>query len=133
MRRALLWGPPILYMIAIFHFSAESNPMPAVTEHVWDKLLHLTEYAGLALLFARALSGEGLRALRAIALAIVLTSAYGATDEYHQAFVPLRDSNPLDWAADTLGAGTGAVAYVLFTPRPDAPDHRRRARGTSDT
>jgi VanZ family protein len=112
MRRALLWGPPIVYMVLIFHFSSESNPMPELTEHVWDKLLHLTEYAGLALLFARALVGEGLNRLAAIVFAIVLTSFYGATDEYHQLFVPMRDSDVRDWIADTLGASVGAIAYV---------------------
>ena len=56
MRRVLLWGPPILYMALIFHLSSESQPLPALTAHVWDKLLHTIEYAGLALLLARASS-----------------------------------------------------------------------------
>ena len=113
--RARLWLPPVVYMALIFHFSAESNPMPEVTAHVWDKLLHTIEYFWLALLFARALTGEGLTWLVAIIVATLLTSAYGATDEYHQLFVPLRDSNVRDWIADTLGATVGAIAWVLGT------------------
>jgi VanZ family protein len=112
MRRLLLWGPPIVYMVLIFHFSAEPNPMPEVTARVWDKLLHTAEYGGLALLFCRALVGEGLTWPIAGVVALVLTSAYGATDEYHQLFVPLRSSDYHDWVADSLGGAIGAMAYV---------------------
>ena len=59
MRRATLWVPPLVYMGAIFHLSGESQPLPELTAHVWDKLLHLVEYAGLAVLLFRAVSGEG--------------------------------------------------------------------------
>jgi VanZ family protein len=111
MRRVSLWLPPLLYMILIFSFSAESSPMPEVTEHVWDKALHSAEYAGLALLFCRALTGEGLGWLAAVVTAVLFASLYGASDEWHQAFVPLRDSDVRDWVADTLGAALGAAIY----------------------
>src|SRR5205823_7164954 len=103
MRRVSLWLPPLVYMILIFHFSSESNPLPEVTERISDKLLHLTEYTGLAFLFCRALTGEGLSWLAAGAAAVLLTSMYGATDEWHQAFVPLRSSDFRDSLADTTG------------------------------
>jgi VanZ family protein len=109
-RRIVLWLPPVLYMLAIFHLSSESNPIPSVTNLVWDKLLHTTEYAGLALLLCRALRGEGLRWRVAIVAAIVLASGYGISDEIHQRFVPQRDSDVRDWAADTVGASVGALA-----------------------
>ena len=112
MRRASLWLPPLLYMIAIFSVSAESSPVPDVTTRVWDKLLHAVEYAGLAFFFCRALMGEGLGWLAAAIAALLLASAYGATDEWHQAFVPLRNSDIRDWLADTLGAALGAATYV---------------------
>jgi VanZ family protein len=113
MRRALrLWGPPVLYMMLIFHFSSESNPMPVVTEHIWDKVLHLSEYAGLAVLFGRALAAEGFSFGSTGLLAALLTSAYGATDEYHQWFVPMRTSDLHDWIADTTGGAIGAVCYT---------------------
>src|SRR5256885_12901003 len=108
MRRVTLWLPPLVYMILIFHFSSEPSPIPEVTERIWDKLLHLTEYTGLAFLFCRALAGEGLGWLAAGAAALLLTSMYGATDEWHQAFVPLRNADIRDWLADTAGAALGA-------------------------
>ncbi len=114
MRRALVWGPPVLYMALIFYLSSQSNPLPTLTETVWDKLLHLVEYGGLGLLFTRALVAERFRLLPAMVLAVVLTSAYGVTDEYHQAFVPMRTSDVHDWFADSLGASVGAIAYVAL-------------------
>ena len=87
MTRASLWLPPLAYMALIFHFSSQSNPLPVVTAHVWDKLLHTLEYAGLGALFGRALLGEGLGWAATFAVAVLLASGYGATDEYHQLFV----------------------------------------------
>ena len=117
MRRVILWGPPIVYMAAIFFVSAQSDPMPEVTSHVWDKLLHTTEYGLLAVLFCRALRGEGVAWLGAALAAVLLTSAYGATDEYHQLFVPLRSSDVTDWVADTIGAAAAAAAYTIARRR----------------
>lgn len=101
-------------MAAIFHFSSQSQPLPELTEHVWDKLLHTVEYGGLAALFARALIGEGVGYLSAVLAAIFLTSTYGASDEYHQLFVPLRSADVHDWFADTIGAAVGAVGAVAY-------------------
>jgi VanZ family protein len=125
--RAALWLPPILYMLAIFYVSSQSNPAPAVTAIVWDKLLHTTEYAGLALLLCRALRGEGLRWTAALAAAVVLASAYGSTDELHQRFVPQRNSDVRDWAADTAGASLGAFGYAALAAglATRAADNRR--------
>lgn len=100
-------------MLLIFHYSSESDPLPAVTEHVWDKILHLSEYALLAALFCRAFRGEGVGWPAAILLALVATSIYGASDEWHQSFVPLRSSDVHDWIADTLGGALGATLYRL--------------------
>ena len=48
-------------------------------------------------------------ARHAVLLAVVTASAYGLTDEVHQAFVPLRDASWQDWLADTVGAALAAV------------------------
>ena len=53
-------------------------------------------------------------------LAIVVASAYGVTDEFHQLFVPGRACDPVDWMVDTAGAALGAllahVALRRFQP-----------------
>lgn len=99
-------------MAAIYVLSSASNPLPAVAVLVWDKLAHAAEYAGLALLLGRALCGEGLAWPASATVAVVLSSAYGISDEWHQVFVPLRQADVHDWMADTLGASCGALAYV---------------------
>lgn len=98
-------------MAVIFWLSAQSNPLPLLTAHVWDKALHLTEYAVLGALYWRALDGEHLNVWTATALAVLAGSLYGASDEFHQSFVPLRMADVHDWLADTLGAMVGVALY----------------------
>ncbi len=49
-------------------------------------------------------------------LSIVFCSLYGMSDEWHQSFVVGRDSDWLDWLADTLGA-TAAVSGLWINHR----------------
>ena len=114
LERIRLWAPPLVYMVMIFHLSSEPIPLPDLTQRVSDWILHTIEYAGLAVLLCRALVGEGLGWLLAAALALTVTSVYGASDEWHQAFVPLRSSEVRDWAADTIGGGAGVVFYSVL-------------------
>src|SRR5258708_11899442 len=129
LRRLWLWLPPITYMAFIFYLSSQSDPLPALTTRIWDKLLHLTEYGGLAFLIARALAGEGSSPAMASILALLATSLYGASDEWHQLFTPGRSSDVYDWLTDTICGGLGAAAYlVVVTPsmasRPPRPPRR---------
>ena len=39
-------------------------------------------------------------------------SLFGATDEWHQSFVPGRASEVKDWVADTLGAALAVSLYA---------------------
>lgn len=108
MKRALLrWGPALLWAAAIFTLSSQAT-LPRVPDFVaWDKLQHALGYAVGGFLLARALRGHP----RAVALAAALGSMYGVSDEVHQAFVPGRNSDVLDWAADTVGVLAGVAAY----------------------
>ena len=104
-------------MAVIFAISAQPNPFPIVTTRVSDKVLHLVEYSGLAALLVRALTREGWGWRDAMLAAIVMTSLYGASDEYHQAFVPNRNPAVGDWVADSLGALLGASVFSGVTRR----------------
>jgi VanZ family protein len=65
---------------------------------------------------ARALLGERLTAGVALVAAILLTSAYGATDEAHQSRVPQRQADVRDWIVDSIGAAAGA-GIATIRPR----------------
>ncbi len=70
---------------------------------------HFLEFLVLGVLLFLALSRHFERPRTALAVAIVLASMYGATDEFHQLFVDGRVCDPLDWLTDTLGAALGAA------------------------
>ncbi len=108
-----LWAPVGLYMGAIFFVSSLSNPpVPPTT----DKPLHWLAYLGLAVLVVRALAGGLPRRIGfGIALAAMLiTVAYGATDEVHQLFVPGRTADVYDLMADAAGGLAGTIACILW-------------------
>ena len=128
----LYWLPVALYAGVIFYFSSKSHPADALPlflfEEVSDKVLHAVEYAGLAALCYRAFrwAASPSVARQAVVLAIVTASAYGISDEVHQAFVPLRESGWQDWLADTIGATIGAVSW-RFLDRNILPLAKRNA------
>ena len=85
-----------------------------LTKNVWDKALHGAGYGVLGLLYWWALRGERVKWHVAAALAIVLASAYAASDEFHQRFTPGRMPDVRDWAADTIGASIAVAATGFF-------------------
>ena len=101
-----------MYMAVIFYLSSQPNALPELTRRVSDTLLHGVEYGGLAALFVRALRRHGFEWRAAFAASALLASLYGASDEYHQAFVPGRNSTVSDWIADCVGGVLGATAYT---------------------
>lgn len=99
-------------MAAIFYVSSEPDVAEVATALVSDKILHGLAYALLAVLVTRALSGGLPRRLRGshVIAAILITIAYGASDEFHQSFVPGRSAEWIDLLADAGGALTGTAA-----------------------
>lgn len=116
-RRVALWVGVLVYLAAIFVLSSLPSPLPALTSWVSDKILHALEYGGLGLLLALALEAAGMRVRHAAGAALLVASLYGATDELHQGFVPNRDANVRDWAADTAGAALGAASAAALLRR----------------
>lgn len=119
MRRLGRWLPVFLYLAIVFWLSAQSRPLPFLPPELWafDKLLHAAEYAVLGMLLAAALGGERLAPGRVLLWAVLLASAYGASDEIHQAFVPNRSCDLRDWIADTAGAAIGAGIAAFLQVR----------------
>lgn len=115
MTRALsLWLPVVAYMAAIFFASSLQNP--PIPSEVPDVDLHAFAYFGLMLVVVRAVANAAWARVTAGALAIAwcLTVAYGATDEWHQMYVPNRNADVRDLRADALGAFIGAVAVKAW-------------------
>jgi len=89
---------------------------------------HLTEYAILAILAARAFRTSSRAVLRThwFWLSLILVSAYSLSDEFHQMFVPTRGASIRDTVIDTVGGLCGLVLVWLWrrrakrnkTPRP---------------
>ena len=111
------FAPPLALMALIFALSAQPdlNSGLGTIDFVGRKLIHMTEYGLLFLLWLRAF--EWRRPLAAAVIAV----AYSATDEFHQAFVEGRHGTPVDVLIDSLGI---AIAYGAWrwsrARRPDA-------------
>ena len=120
-RTASLWGPVVLYMAAIFYASAQ--PDVALPSDLGDRPWHSMGYAFLGVLVVRALAG-GLPVrigLTTVLAAAALTTAYGASDELHQLFVPGRFADVNDLLADAIGGAAGASACWLWGIISPAP------------
>ena len=115
---AYLWAPVIFYMAFIFFMSSFSFHFALfqkVEKSNTDKLVHVVEYSVLGLLLARALCRHTFfldSARRVFWAALLIGALYGATDEFHQRFVPERDSSAVDLMADSVGAALGAWVWT---------------------
>jgi len=93
-------------------FALSSVPDLGTGLGTWDfvlrKLAHTAEYAVLGALLVRA--------VRHAPAALVLASAFAATDEIHQTFVAGRHGSPVDWLIDTAGAAIGVALAVRRWP-----------------
>ena len=104
-----LWLPPVAYMAGIFIASAMSEP--PIPNEVPDTSLHVPAYFGLTLLLIRALARGTWQRVngRTLAVAWTIAVAYGATDEWHQSFVPNRYAEFRDLVSDAIGASAAVI------------------------
>ena len=103
----IYWLPAILYMLLIFGLSCYPAPEPIrKIPIIYDiKLVHIVEYGVLSLLYAFALlNTTSLNYKQIFWTSVLLTVAYGITDELHQCFVPQRTCKLSDVLGDLLGA-----------------------------
>ncbi len=68
-----------------------------------DKIIHTILYAGFGLLLYLTLNNYSNTRNYAFILAIIIGTAYGASDEIHQSFVPGRTASFYDLLADIIG------------------------------
>lgn len=115
------WAPAVLWAALIFALSSVSG-LPAPPGGLTDKHAHLITYAVLCACLVWGLTDRApARTTWGIAAAaVVLAALYGASDEWHQSFVPGRESSTLDLAADAAGAVLAAVglrAWAIIRAR----------------
>ncbi len=124
--RRLGWRlvPAALYL-ALIHLASSGNPenMGISFAEGVDKIAHLFEFGLLALLFWRPLRDAvpAYPEMKAAAVLLVFVAANGMIDEFHQSFIPGRESSWADGAADFVG-GALAITWLL---------HREKARPTA--
>ncbi len=110
-RRPSLWYlTPLLVMSAIYYSSSQPGSAQTVASIPlgpgWlHNLLHVPAYALLAASWDLALPQR--RRWRGAILIFALTLGYGIFDEWHQSFVPGRESSAADLLRDAVGAGLG--------------------------
>jgi VanZ family protein len=113
-------------MAMLFVFSSFST-LPTPPGDVSYEQVHVAAYAGLGAVTVRALArGEWRHVTFLVACgAILIASAYGVSDEYHQRFVPGRDFSRMDMLADAIGSALGACglwAWSIIRRRFKTPD-----------
>lgn len=106
LRRVALWALVAAWAGVIFWWS--SKPGSQIPGR-FAEAGHLGEYFVFGALLYLALRFD-LEPWRAAAIAVIVASGYGVSDEFHQHFVVMRTPDVVDWGADTLGASLGMLA-----------------------
>jgi VanZ family protein len=113
-QRAARFLPLVAWMALVTYWSGQGNlpiDQPAVANvlHGFQhRIAHLAAFGLVGLLAWWAFAGVP----RAALLAVLLTSVFGATDEWHQSFTPGRHSGIDDWAWDTACAVIGLFVWT---------------------
>ena len=116
------WLPAIICMAAIFFLSSQPKlpAVPGLEEK--DKAEHLIAYFTLGLLVLRGIFGYPFyRKIGPYTQTLMLSGLFGASDEFHQHFVPGRTMDIHDWYADLSGI---LIAIMLVSTY-----HRLRKNG----
>ncbi|MEX2188510.1 MAG: VanZ family protein [Pirellulales bacterium] len=104
----------VVYWIVLFagtHAPASELPSEPPFPYA-DKLVHLGGYAVLAFVAAAAWTWRRTLFGRDYLLLFAAISCYGVIDEVSQMLPAIhRNADVLDWAADTLGAAVGLLAF----------------------
>jgi VanZ family protein len=121
LKRFLIYWLPVVALCA-FIFVQSAFPSPDVLPS-WpfsDKFAHAGVYGLLAFLLGRALSTVDRVQRNPVwlwAFAVVLSTLYGLSDEWHQSFVAARTADPADLLADAVGAAAGAWIWLKLRLR----------------
>jgi VanZ family protein len=105
--RALTVG----WMLLIFLLSSQPSLPTIRLLSGADLLAHAVVYGVLCMFLALSFVSPRAMTWGRIFFLVMLVTAYGVTDEYHQSFVPGRNASPWDVLAD--GVGGFIVAWTM--------------------
>jgi VanZ family protein len=111
----------LVYAVISFLSSRSSFPVEAPFSF-FDKLVHFAEFAVLGFFLAfGSFSGrkpaDRERRLRDFAVLWAIGAGLGLLDEFHQMFVPGRNPDLADAAADALGVALGIGLFLVLRRR----------------
>ena len=111
--RAYIW--PVLLAIVIFVISGSQQfATPDFGfQFAEDKIAHFLVFGLVATSILRTPKFKDL-SLRSMLTAALITSVYGACDEFRQLLTPTRGVEFADWIADTFGAFVAVTAYAKW-------------------
>jgi VanZ family protein len=112
------WLPVYLYALAIFLLSHQSRVEIPIKIIGIDKTLHFIVYGVLAGLIYRACrkSQNVFIFRKASFISLICSTLYGFSDEFHQFYIPGRQTSEWDFMADALGAIAAIIIIVRFAP-----------------
>ncbi len=116
MRRFWIWILPLSIATTIVWLSSQSVlPGGISLPPPLDKFVHAGVFGLLAFVLELDLRAtrHDLPLYRRHLWIFLAVSLFGATDEWHQRYVPGRTCDVLDWMADTTGAGLGIAIATL--------------------
>ena len=116
--------PVFLWAIVIFISSSiPADKLPDFGRMGYDKIIHFVVYFLLATTIHRAIRHQSVLPFIArhhLLFAVFVTTFYGITDEFHQAFVPNRNPSFYDLLADMMGGCLYVVLFLAATRRKSA-------------
>lgn len=121
-----LHGPTLFWALLIFILSSiQTLRTPDLGIQVQDKFYHACEFAVFGFLLRRSASAISFSASALWKISALVGILYAALDEIHQAFVPGREADWGDLAADVIGIILGIVIFrMLRKPRKEEMENR---------
>ncbi len=106
------WGPAIVWAGVILFFSVlPSSLVPEITITYFDKIVHIFEFAVLAMLVMRGFyRSTRLGRVGQVIFSVVICAGYGMLTEASQQLAPGRDVSLFDIYADLAGISAGIFA-----------------------
>lgn len=114
------WSFALVYAGFIFYLSSLSRPLPeSVQKYFSDWVLHGVEYGFFGVLLSRAFAFTWPErpAPRHWLSTVSWGVLYALSDEWHQRFVPNRQSSAHDVAADAIGLALGAFVWIWIVSK----------------